>query len=222
MTLAEIINTAIAQAVGPTETERILNVNREFVQAMVNKAYHRIERVEFWRFSEAREEIDCETNTRELPNQPDDIQLVLGMWNLSTGEPMRYLDERQYTPNQKARGRVHAYSLWGETVRLWPLPVRADTLELKYYRKWRDLVAANDEPVIPEAWQQLLIDYATGHTILRIPPRGDRFLPASAAQPYLEAFEEGLAEMRMSPLTLPTADQVPHHDLEDLIAEGEW
>lgn len=226
MQLSEIIDTAIAQAVGPSLPDRAVDINREFVRAMVNRGYREIERAALWKFSEAQTEQAAVVDQKTIP-APTDLALILGLRNKTLRTNLSYLDERQGAPDwgtdaSPIKGRPEAYSYWQGEIRLWPIPNKADQIEIRYYKTWPELSASTDEPIIPETWQHLLIDYATARLILRMPAVDGRYLSESEARPYNEAFYSGLEQMAQSPLTLTVGDEITSHDYEAMLAEQEW
>jgi len=226
MQLAEIVAQAIAQAVGPSQPERAVDVNHEFIKAMVNKGYREIERAATWRFSESEYEANAVEGQREF-SLPDDVNLILGVRNVTLRANLDYVDERQGQPDwgvpgNPLTGRVEAYSYWRGQLRLWPVPNKADLLRVQYYRVWPQLAADDDEPIFPETWHSLLVDYATSALILRMPAVNGRYLSESEARPFTESFWRDLERMKASRLTETIGDEVVSHDFEALLAEGHW
>lgn len=226
MQLSEIIDTAIAQAVGPSLPDRAVDINREFVRAMVNKGMREVERYTLWKFSEAQVEETAVVDQKTIP-APADLALILGLRNRTLRTNLPYLDERQGAPDwgndaDPIKGRPEAYSYWQGEIRLWPIPSKADKIEIRYYKTWPELVNDSDEPIIPETWQHLLIDYATAKLILRMPAVDGRYLSESEARPFEESFYGGLEQMAKSPLTMTVGDEITAHDYEAMLAEQEW
>lgn len=223
MNFKELVETSIAQVVSLTQTELIVNLNDEFVKRMVNKGYHLIERSALWKFSEAEAEIRAVKGQRTAEDVPDNLAVPIMLYSTDRHELIRYHDERQKFLHLGDKGIIHAYSLWEDEVRFYPLPSKDESFVLRYYMSWPDLVEDEDEPIIPVVWHSLLTDYASGQLALRLPPTGDRFLPFSKAQPYLESFSTGLQEMQNSDLTMKAWDSVPNYGFEDeVLSIGEW
>jgi len=223
MNLQKIREAAIAQVVAPTQSEQLVNVNEKFVDLMVNKGYHQIERRALWKFSEAEAPISASAGTREAQGLPSDYGLPLMVWSDRMKAPLTFHDDRQRFFDLNAEGEVTYYGVWERDIKFYPLPKRNETFLLRYYKTWPDLEQDNDEPIIPETWHDLLIDYASYWTALRLPPTGDRFLPNSRAEPYLQVFEARLEEMANSDLVMPTWDEVPNYGFQEnvLSLEGE-
>ena len=222
MNLGEITEAAIAQVVALRHTN-FVDVNEEFVRAMVNKGYHIIERAALWKFSEAEEDVTAQAGERVCADIPEDFALSVAAYSYKNKVELFYHDERQRFWDLNDSGDVLAYGVWQGEVRWYPLPKREETIRLRYYAKWPDLVDDEDVPVIPETWHDLLLDYASGQLALRLPPEGDRFLPNSRAEPYMQSFEARLNEMMQSDLVMKTWDTVPNYAFQDNVLDlGEW
>lgn len=222
MIFGDIYGAAIAQVVSLTQTERVINVNEKFVKAMVNAAYHRIERAALWKFSEAEDEISAEAGTQACQDLPDDFNIPLLVWDNEAKDHLEFHDERQKMINLGSGIPSH-YGMWDGELRFFPTPSSARTYTLRYYKTWPDLVTDAEEPIIPETWHDMLVSYAAGRLAQRLPPTGDRFLPHSLAQPFLDSFELDLERMKESPLVMTTWDRVPNYGFEDeVLTLGEW
>lgn len=223
MNFGELTETAIAQVISLTQTDQLANVNEAFVKQMVNKAYHKIERRALWKFSERESSIHSAVGVRTCADAPSDLAIPVAVYSETLQGELAFHDERQRFWDLDATGIVEAYGLWKGEFRFFPLPTKVETFTLRYYKKWTDLVLDADVPIIPETWHDLLADFASGQLALRLPPTGDRFLPFSKAQPYLESFAAGVEEMANSDLVMPTWDKVPNYGFtEDVLSIGEW
>lgn len=222
MNLGQIVDASIAQVVGVTQTDRLVNASPEFVKVMVNKGYHIIERTALWKFSEAEADITALAGIRACADVPADMGVPLGVYSPRLHAPLEFHDERQRF-GSNGSGHVTSYGLWGGELRFYPMPKENETLLLKYYKTWPDLILDADEPLIPATFHDLLVDYGSYHLALRLPPTGDRFLPNSAAQPYLDGFNANLLQMLSSDLVLPTFDEVPNYGfIENVLGQPEW
>lgn len=223
MNLGQITDAAIAQVIGMTQTERLVNASPEFVKAMVNKGYHIIERSALWKFSEGESVINATAGDRTAADLPSDLGVPLMVYSNRLRNELPYHDDRQRFVNPSTTGPVSHYSLWGGELKFYPLPSANESFVLRYYKTWDDLSADADVPVIPATFHDLLIDYGSYHLALRIPPTGDRFLPNSAAQPYLDAFEANLSRMLASDLVVKTFDEVPNYGfIDEVLGNPEW
>lgn len=223
MNFGEIYAAAIAQVVSLTQTERLVNANEAFVKAMVNHAYHRVERAALWKFSESEATVNSVAGQRNVTGLPSNLGVPLMVLDDASDTLLEYHDERQKMLPLTNTGVPYAYSMWQDEMRLYPLPSSARSYTLRYYKTWVDLVDDSDEPEFPETWHDLLVNYAAGKLAQRLPPTGDRFLPHSLAQPFLDAFEADLVRMTDSPLVMKTWDKVPNYGFEDeVLSIGEW
>jgi len=223
MNFGEITDAAIAQVVSVSMTDRLVNTNRDFVQTMINKGYHLIERTALWKFSERDAEITAAPGTRVCADVPADLGVPLMVYSNRLRTPLGYHDERQRFQPLDQTGKVQEYAVWGDEFRFYPLPTANETFVLRYYGTWADLSNDADIPVIPATFHDLLIDYGTYHLALRVPPTGDRYLPFSSAQPYLEGFKSGLMGMLASDLVMKTFDEVPNYGFnENVLGLMEW
>lgn len=223
MNFGQIVDAAIAQTIGVTETEQLVNASPDFVKAMVNKGYHIIERSALWKFSEGEATINATAGIRVCGDLPSDLGVPLLVYSNRLRTELPYHDDRQRFAYPDSTGPILYYSLWGGELKFYPLPSADESFVLRYYKSWPDLVDDSDEPLIPATFHDLLVDYGSYHLTLRIPPTGDRFLPNSAAQPYLDAFEANLSRMLASDLVMKTFDSVPNYGyLEDVLGDPEW
>lgn len=223
MNFGEIWNASIAQVVSLTQVERLPNANEAFAKAMVNAGYHRIERAALWKFSEAEATIQSAAGTREATGVPADFGVPLMVHDDAADTLLDFHDERQKFLYLDDTGIPLGYALWQGDIRLYPLPTSVRNYTLRYYRYWPDMAADEDVPLLPDTWHDMLINYAAGKLAQRLPPTGDRFLPHSLAQPYLDTFEADLQRMLDSPLVMPTWDRVPNYGFEDeVLGLQEW
>lgn len=223
MNFGELTETAIAQVVPLTAPDQLVNANEAFVKSMINRAYHKIEKRAMWKFSEAEATITATSGTRVCADVPADLGIPLAVYSNALKRELDYHDERQGFFDLETTGQVCAYSLWQGEFRFFPLPNATETFILRYYRTWTDLIDPSDVPIIPDTFHGLLVDYASGKLALRLPPTGDRFLPYSKAQPYLEDFNVGLEEMANSDLVVKTWDSVPNYGFtEGVLQIQEW
>lgn len=223
MNLLTLRNLAIGKVLGPSQAStQGLDVNEAFVDALVNEAYHKVERAALWRFSEAEATLNLAIDATTAP-PPADMAVPLMARNEETERELLYHDERQVflPPSSNGHRHVETYSFWGGTLRFSPPPKVATTITLRYYMAWPDLVATTDEPIFPATWHDILSDYAASKLVLRLPTQGGKYLPSSAAQPYEDAWRTGLLKMLDSPLTLPSSDILESHQLTQSIYLGE-
>ena len=221
MNLGEIIEVASAKYMSATHALKGVNFNRDFARTAVNLGYHRIERASLWTFSEAEETLTSVPNQRVPSGMPTDFGKALIVYGSREGRELVYHDDRQAVLDQDVTGEPSHYSEWAGELRLWPTPTREREYLLRYYKTWPDLVQDSDTPVIPAAFHELLASYATRVLVLRTPPEGERFLPASAAEPFDIEWREGVQAMFQSPYTLKSLDRVPHHEFELMVAHGD-
>lgn len=223
MNFGDIYGSAIAQVVSLSQVERLPDANEAFVKAMVNVAYHRVERAQLWKFCEEEAPITSAVNTRTAVGVPSNMNVPLMVHDDDSDTPLSYHDERQKFLSLDETGTPSQYAMWKGELRFYPLPKTVRNYTLRYYKTWVDLIADLDEPEFPATWHDLLINYAAGKLAQRLPATGDRFLPHSLAQPFLDDFEAGLLRMTQSPLVMPTWDAVPNYGFQDeVLTIAEW
>lgn len=218
MNAGEILEVAHAKYASATHALKNVNFNRAFALTAVNLGYHRVERAALWTFSEAEvENVQAVAGQRAATNLPADLGKALTLYNIRTESHLQYHDDRQAVLPLDVSGEPDRYSEWAGEVRFWPTPTRADSFLLRYYKTWADLTEG-ETPVLPAAFHELLASYAAYVLVLRTPPEGDRFLPASAAEPFKMEWREGMAALLESPYTLKSLDEVPWHAFQELAA----
>lgn len=225
MDLATMRQVAPAKVLGGSQASRLMDVNDTLVDALLNEAYHKVERAALWKFSEAEVTLTVPKGQSVPTSPPTDISVPLMARNLDTRQDLGFHDERQrFHPSEDPdgkTGRIREYGMWGGTLRFFPAASREETIALRYYKGWPDLVLDDDEPIFPATWHDLLTDYAAGKLALRLQPVAGKYLPESAARPYLDSWQQGLLAMTQSDLVLPTWDAVHNHALEESMWAGE-
>lgn len=225
MNFGDLKDVAIGQVAGASQHERLSDVGYPFAGAMLNIAYHKIEREALWKFSEAEVTLTIAKGSQVPTSPPTDIAVPLMARNVKTRRDLEFHDSRQrfhHSDDPKGtEGRVNSYGIWAGTLRFFPAASQEETISLRYYKQWADLSADADEPIIPPTWHDLLSEYASARIALRLPPVAGKYLPESAARPFQESWENGLAAMVASDLVLPSWDAVHNHALMESMAEGE-
>lgn len=225
MNLQEMEQVAVAKVAGPSQASRLVDANPLFVRAMLNEAYHKIERAALWKFSEAQATLTIPAGSQVPTATPTDLAVPLMARNLDTRRDLVFHDERQRFHSAddptSGQGTVQEYGIYGGQLRFFPAAARATTVALRYYRTWADLVAPTDTPIFPDTWHDLLTEYAAAKIALRLPPVAGRYLPESAARPFQDGWEQGLYAMTQSDLVLPTWDAVANHALQESMWRGE-
>lgn len=216
---------APAKVAGPLQADRLTDVSDVFVGALINEALHKIERAALWKFSEAQATLTVNAGSQTPTAPPSDLVVPLMARNLGTRADLSFHDERQRfhrddDPDATA-GRVHSYGVWSGALRFFPPASQEETISLRYYKSWPDLVADGDTPIFPSTWHDLLTDYAAAKIALRLTPVAGKFLPESAARPFQDSWEQGLVAMVNSDLVLPTWDATENHTLVESMYLGE-
>lgn len=221
-TMKQIVPAKIA---GPSQAQRLMDVSGALVGALLNEALHKIERAAMWKWQEAEAELIVLAGTQVPVTPPTDLALPFMARNVGIRRDLDFHDERQrfdFSEDNASRpGRIDRYGIYGGDLRFFPVASQDETIRLRYYRTWPDLVADSDEPLFPETWHDLLTAYAAGKLALRLQPVAGKYLPESAARPYLEEWEQGLYAMTQSPLALTTWDKLENHDLTESMWLGE-
>lgn len=225
MDFATMKQVAPAKVAGPSQTNRLLDVSEVFVGALLNEALHKIERAALWKFSEASATLTIARGA-QVPSVPlTDMAVPLMARSLDLRQDLEFHDERQRfsvldDPTAQP-GRIRKYGLWAGQLRFFPPASQEETISLRYYKSWADMVGDTDTPPFPETWHDLLTDYAAAKLALRLPPVAGKYLPESAARPFQNSWEQGLYAMTQSDLVLPTWDAVENHALLESISRGE-
>lgn len=220
MTGEQIIELGFAKAMSAMSGARTMALNRALALAAINEGLHKIETAGVWEFLEAEETVTSTPENRVLVS-PSDLSKTLLVWDTAAETRLDYFDDRQGVLPLSDRGQVpHMYSEWNGEIRLWPTPTAARDYLVRYYAKMTELSAESDEPVLPEMFHDLLVSYVAYYLTLRAPSEGQRFLPASAAQPFLLEWQEGLNRMLASPFTMKSLDRVPWHEHAEMVVDG--
>lgn len=225
MNLATLTELAVGQVLGPSQAERGVDVSTVYVRAQINVAMHKVERAALWKFSEASASLTVPAGSHAPSSQPTDLAVPLAARCANRGIELTFHDDRQRFHRdelpQGRMGRIAEYGIWSGQLRFFPAPPAPETVELRYYRSWPDLVADSDVPPFPATWHDMLADYASARLALRIHPVHGRYVPESAARPFQEAWEGNLAAMLQSDLVLPSFDAVGNHSLLESMHSGE-
>lgn len=98
----------------------------------------------------------------------DLLDTTSGQQSLIEIKDVREIDQLFASPDDTSLNAVgqprYAY-FYGETIRLFPVPDKAYTFILRYYKKPTDLVNDGDIPLIPSQYIELLIAGATYRTM---------------------------------------------------------
>ena len=214
-----------AMVAGPSQAQRLLDISPTFVGAMLNEAYHKVERAALWKWSEAEAVLTVVSGSQSPSSQPVDMAIPFMARNINTRADLVFHDERQRFAHDDdpaaSAGRISRYGIFSGDLRFFPPASQTEQVRLRYYRTWPDMVLDADEPEFPETWHDLLTSYAAGKTALRLQPVAGKFLPESAARPFLESWEQGLYAMTQSDRALTTWDKVENHDLTESMWRGE-
>jgi hypothetical protein len=214
-----------AKVAGPSQASRLMDVSDVFVGALLNEALHKVERAALWKWQEAQTTLTVLAGTQVATVPPADMALPFMARNLGTRRDLTFHDERQrfsFDDDPVGRtGRVEQYGIYNGVLRFFPTASQDETIALRYYRAWPDMVADTDVPPFPETWHDLLTSYAAAKLALRLQPVAGKYLPESAARPFQEEWEQGLYAMTQSPLALTTWDKVENHDVTESMWAGE-
>lgn len=226
MDFATMKQVAPAKVAGPSQASRLVDVSDVFVGALLNEALHKIERAAMWKWGEAEATLTVAQGTQVPTMPPTDISLTIMARNLGTRRDLEFHDDRQRfhpsdDPATQRTGRIEAYSIYDGTLRFYPVASQEETIGLRYYRAWPDMVDDTDEPPFPATWHDLLTTYAAAKLALRLQPVAGKYLPESAARPFEEEWQQGLYAMTQSDLALTTWDSVEQHDLVESMWRGE-
>lgn len=152
----------------------------------INQAYRELCEAHPWPFLEA-------TKEGTTPLEIADLGHVRGVANKTVnGPPLTFIDRRQvaeWDPTLATQGRAEYWYLEGETsLRVYPAEP-ASTFVIRYTKSPAKLVADGDLPVVPEQYQDMLVDGAT----VRALKNRDNY---EAAQFVRQEWKLGLATMR--------------------------
>lgn len=141
----------------PTNDTRITDavVNRE-----INRALRRIAMVHDWPWLQNEKTITtvAQQATYTLPS--DFLRLVSLRFVDNTIPVNLSLRSNQEVDEVPGPGQPHVYSIWNGKVKLAPFPVGTYTLSLRYIRQEDVLVNDTDAPLIPDYWDNGVIDGA--------------------------------------------------------------
>lgn len=216
----DLIDLTIAKLVPITDAQQASNINSTFVLAAVNEGYHTVERTALWKWSEAETTFNTVASQREYAESTiaSDMMTVQHIWDDTLQTDLTFLDERQryHSYGQSVTGVPESWSRWAGNVILHPTPSAVRTLTVRYYAQWSDLTVST-EPVFPAMYHDMLADFAASVLALRLPPTGDRFLPASRAEPHRQAFNQKLVAMVNDERSGVTMDEIRNHDWEEYV-----
>lgn len=217
----DLVDLTIAKLVPITDANQAANINSTFALAAINEAYHTVERTALWKWSEAETTFDSVVDQRAYDEQTDiatDLVTIQHIWDDEQQCDLTFLDERQryHSQGQSVTGVPDSWSRWAGNVILHPTPSVVRTFTVRYYAQWDDL-ATNTSPVFPAMYHDMLADFAASVLALRMPPTGDRFLPASRAEPHKQMFNQKLVAMVNDERSGVTMDEIRNHDWEEYV-----
>lgn len=97
--------------------------------------------------------------------------------------------ESTWFPSQETAGKPYRYSIWANTIRLWPKPDAAYDIVVRGYKKAQWGADAGAVPDIPEEFHELIGTWAVGRTAAQQDDPGQ-------AQLHAQAFNEGVSELK--------------------------
>jgi hypothetical protein len=165
----------------------------------VNQAYREITDTAHWPFLEA-------TKEGVAPLTISDLGHVLSVTNKTSDTTLAFLDRRTavgFDPALNDTGTAEYWFREGETsLRVYPLD-SSSTLVVRYVKVPPELSAEGDVPLIPAAYQDLIVDGAT----VRALKNRDNY---EAAQFVRQEWKSGIALMKQALLK-------PNYDRERMI-----
>lgn len=195
----------------------------KMIDAFINEGNHIIEQRTRWKFSER---VGTGTTVGGSINLPGaDVVSVSSVYDLTQNKLLSYADLRQVELDMTKTGEPDIYLEWAGSFYVWPNPGDGRELRIRYYFSWPELVEDTDEPVMPESFHPLLIDFANAQLAYRNRRSESDFAPTATADMFMKRFEAGIERMMQSWMTDKTSDVLPNHLLEqDLLEEemGWW
>lgn len=220
MDAGAIIDLGFAKAMSATHGPRNLSLSRALALVAINEALHNIERRALWTFLEGEEELTSTQDQREIDGVPEDYLRATALYDSATERKLDYFDDRQGVLPLRDRGIPSHYSDWGGNLKLWPVPSTTRTYLLRYYGEIPEMEDEDSVPVIPSMFHPILASYVARVMLLRAPAEGQRFLPASAAEPFDMEWREGLLSMLESPFTLKSLEPIPWLEHTQMTVDG--
>lgn len=156
-TLAEYRNQIRSIGNFPANDTRITDavVNRE-----INRALRRIAMIHDWPWLQNERPITT-TAERAIYALPDDFLRLISLRFVDTTIPvnltLRSLQEVDEVPGP---GQPHVYSIWSGSIKLAPEPSGGYSLALRYIRQENVLTNDSDVPLIPDYWDNGVLDGA--------------------------------------------------------------
>lgn len=92
-----------------------------------------------------------------------DVRHILSVTDTTNKRSLAPVDQRnlrRIDPDLSEVGDACAWYLLDTTVKTWPTPASAAALRVEYVKAPAELVATSDEPVVPEEWQDIIVDGA--------------------------------------------------------------
>jgi len=110
-----------------------------------------------------------------------DLRAVLAVMETTNKRPLFPIERRQidlWDPTLEYVSLPCYWYLDGTAVKVWPLPPATVSLSVRYIKRPADLVANGDEPLVPEAYHDLIVDGA----VIRCQKDNDNYAAAAAVR----------------------------------------
>lgn len=137
---------------------------------LVNSAVRTVESEGDWGWAEDTEDITLVNGTDAYTPAADWERTRYLLW--STGEPLRRLPAEE-VKRLVASGKPIYYAIDAEQIVVRPTPAAAGTLIHGYMKAETPLVLDADEPLIPDRWAELIVEYAAFLAFRREGSNGD-------------------------------------------------
>ncbi len=167
MTFAQILTNAKARCNVSSESQYDIAI-----KLWINDGQRDILNRYLWDFSRDYQDLSTVASTEEYSlAQPC---IVYNARNVTSTIPMRFIKDidfdRQF-PSPTATGAPRYFRMSGQSqvsssatvypkVQLYPIPDTVYTIRLRYFKRYPDLSADSDISPIPEAYHELLVNYA--------------------------------------------------------------
>lgn len=183
------------------------STTRNRIKNWINMGYYNFVLRELWPFREVSDTIPTVSGTQEytLSSEFSDIDaqniLAVSIQGTSSRKltywPFNQLRLSQPDFDSEGTSLPERYYLRGGKIGFWPAPNDAYTINVDYYKVPTELSADSDEPIIPLAYRQYLVQFA-------LSKEHDFNTDPDLAQKASNEYEQGVALARQNLLSQPT------------------
>jgi hypothetical protein len=191
-TLSDLRSTLRSLGNFPAADTRITDavIDRE-----INRALKRIAMVHDWPWLQKVRTIITAADLGEYPIPTDFLRAL----SVRIGTRNLYLRSPQEKDQDSRTGQPTAWTIWAGRFEVAPMPDGEYEIEVRYIRQENVLVQDTDAPLIPDYWEDGLLDAALSALLLMVARPDEAGLAESRFQTWIRETQDNIQQTRGAP-----------------------